>query len=82
MDLSANFSLKFHLRQDFVQPFLIRGKASLLSLKFYVLLALSSQLSVFLKLCIMNSLPFCIFCCVSHAAVSGMYPWVARISPS
>jgi len=27
-------------------------------------------------------IPFCIFCYVSHAAVSGTYPWVVRVSPS
>jgi len=42
----------------------------------YVLPALSSQFSVFSKLCIMNT--FCIFslCYVSHAVFSGMYPSV------
>jgi len=32
----------------------VGGDVNLLSLNFYVLLALSSQLSVFLKLCIIN----------------------------
>jgi len=53
--------------------------ASLLWLNIYVLLALSSQLSVFSKLCVMNTLAFFV---VSHAVVSGTYPWVTRISPS
>jgi len=50
---------------------------NLLLPNFYVLPALPSQLSVFSKLCIMNT--FCIFsfCYVSHAIVSGTYPWVA-----
>jgi len=36
-----------------------QGDAGLLSLNFYMSLALSSQLSMFLKLCIMNSKSFC-----------------------
>jgi len=38
------------------------GDASLLSLNFYVLLTLSYQLSVFLNLCIMNTLLNCLLC--------------------
>jgi len=38
------------------------GNANLLSLNVYVLLALSSHLSVFLKLCIMNTLLHFLLC--------------------
>jgi len=54
----------------------VGGDANLVSLNFCVLLALSSQLSVFSKLCIMNTLVH--FCYVSHAAVSGTYPYRPR----
>jgi len=53
---------------------------SLISLNFYVLLALSSKLAVFLS-CV-SWIPFCVFCYVSHAVAAGTYPWLARISPS
>jgi len=53
----------------------VGGDANLLSLNFYVLLALCSQLSVRLNLCISNALLH--FCYVCHAVVSEMYPWVA-----
>jgi len=56
--------------------------ASLQLFNFNVLLALSSQVSVFLKLFIMNSVwtyrePFDNLCYVSHAVVSGTHPCVA-----
>jgi len=54
--------------------------ANLLSLHFYVLLALLSQLPVFLKFCIKKN--FSIFCNVSYSVVSGAYPWVTCILPS
>ena len=44
----------------------------MVSLNFYVLLALPSQRSVCLKLCI---IPLCIFYYVGYAAVSGTYPY-------
>jgi len=58
----------------------VRGDINLLSLDFYVLLALSSQLSVFLKLCIMNTLVHFLLCqsCRSLRNIS----WVARLSLS
>jgi len=53
------------------------GDANMLLPYFYVLPALSSQLSVFSKLCIMNTLDIFSFCYISRAVVSGMYPSVA-----
>jgi len=55
--------------------------ASLLLPSFYVLPALSSQLSVFSKLCSLSCTPFCIFS-VSYfsyavTVISGTSPWVA-----
>jgi len=51
------------------------GDASLLWLNFNVLLALSSQLSVFSKLCIMNTPLHFLLPYVSHAVVSVTYLW-------
>jgi len=53
------------------------GDANMLLPNFYVLPALSSQLSVFSKLCIMNTLLHFSFYYFSYAVVSGTYPWVA-----
>jgi len=59
----------------------VGGDANLLSINFYMLLALSSQLSVLSKLCIMNTLlHFSVMSIMT--VVTGTYPWVARISPS
>jgi len=54
-----------------------RGDVNLLLPNFCVLPTLSFNLSVFSKLCIMNTLFIFSFCYVSHAVVSGTYPPVA-----
>jgi len=74
------------LRPPYPPHYACGANASMVSLNFYALLDLSSQHSVFWKLCVMNTLLHFQLCqsltSVMSVVVSGAYTWVARMSLS